>query len=98
MKDSEAKFEERWQVAKEYFTKELEKNLAHHRTNIKIMRQKLEAYQKNFPNFIYVNPTSTKTLGQDEETKARPSGTIQEEEVQTEELDFRSGVTQEEEI
>jgi hypothetical protein len=41
----------------------------------------LEAYQKNFPNFIYVNPTSTKTLGQDEETKARPSGTIQEEEV-----------------
>jgi len=41
----------------------------------------LEAYQKNFPIFIYVNPTSTKTLGQDEEIKARPSGTIQEEEV-----------------
>jgi hypothetical protein len=28
MKDSEAKFEEWWEVAKEYFTKELEKNLA----------------------------------------------------------------------
>jgi hypothetical protein len=41
----------------------------------------LEAYQKNFPKFIYVNPTNIKTLGHDEETKARPSGTIQEEEV-----------------
>jgi len=49
----------------------------------------LETYQKNFPNFIYGSPTSTKTSGQDEETKARPSGTIQEEEVQNEELDFR---------
>jgi hypothetical protein len=28
MKDSKAKFEELWKVAKEYFTKELEKNLA----------------------------------------------------------------------
>ncbi len=27
MKDSEAKFEEWWEVAKEYFTKELEKNM-----------------------------------------------------------------------
>ncbi len=27
MKDSEAKFEEWWEVVKEYFTKELEKNI-----------------------------------------------------------------------
>jgi len=58
----------------------------------------LEIYFKKFPNFIYGSPTSTKTLGQDEEIEARPSGTIQEEEVQTKELDFRSGVIQEEEI
>jgi len=28
MKDSEAKYEEWWEVAEEYFTKELKKNLA----------------------------------------------------------------------
>jgi hypothetical protein len=33
MNNFEAKFEEWWEVAKEYFTKELEKNLAHHRVN-----------------------------------------------------------------
>ncbi len=98
MKDSKTKFEEQWEVAKEYFTKELEKILASHRVDEKIMKQKLETYQKNFPNFIYGSPTSTKALGQDEETKARSSGTIQEEEVQIEELDLRSGVIQEEEI
>jgi hypothetical protein len=48
MKDFEAESEEWWEV-----TKELEKNLAHHRADEKIMRYKLEAYQKNFPNFIY---------------------------------------------
>jgi hypothetical protein len=32
MKDSRAKFEKWWEVAKEYFTKELEKNMAQHRT------------------------------------------------------------------
>ncbi len=31
MKDFEAKFEEWWEVVEEYFTKELEKNLTHHR-------------------------------------------------------------------
>jgi hypothetical protein len=35
----------------------------------------LETYQKNFPNFIYGNPTSTKTLGQDEEIEVGPHGT-----------------------
>ncbi len=63
MKDFEAKFEEWWEVAKEYFTKELEKNLAQHNANERIMRYKLEAYQKNFPIFICGSPTSTKVLG-----------------------------------
>jgi len=53
MMDSEAEFEEWCEVAKEYFTKELEENLAQHRINERIMQYKLEAYQKNFPNFIY---------------------------------------------
>jgi hypothetical protein len=58
----------------------------------------LETYQKNFPNFIYGSLTSTKASSQDEETKTRLNGTIQEEEMQIEKLDFRSGVTQEEDI
>jgi hypothetical protein len=36
----------------------------------------LEAYQKNFPNFIYGNPTSIKVLGQDEEIEAWPNGIV----------------------
>ncbi len=99
MKDLEAKFEEWWEVAKEYFTKELEKNLAQHNANERIMRYKLEAYQKNFPIFICGSPTSTKVLGQDVETKAGPSGTTQEKEVQIEESqDLKSEVVQEEEV
>ncbi len=38
MKDFEVEFEERWEVVKEYFTKELEKNLAQHKL-IKIIFQ-----------------------------------------------------------
>ncbi len=44
MKDSKLESEEWWEVAKEYFTKEMEKNLAQHRVNEKILRYKLEAY------------------------------------------------------
>ncbi len=99
MKDFEAKFEEWWKVAKEYFTKELEKNLAQHTADERILRYMLEAYQKNFPDFICGNPTSTKVLGQDEETKTGPSGIAQEEEVQTEESqDLRSQTVHEEEV
>jgi hypothetical protein len=58
-----AKFEEWWEVVEEYFTKEMEKNLAQHRANEKIVRYKLEAYQKNFPDFISSSSTSTKILG-----------------------------------
>ncbi len=38
MKVSEAKFEEWWEVIKEYFTKELEKNLTEHRDDERILR------------------------------------------------------------
>jgi hypothetical protein len=62
------------------------------------MKYKLEAYQKNFPNFICGNPTSTKVSCQDEENEARPGGTTQEEEVQIEEpQDLISGTIQKEE-
>ncbi len=83
MKDFKVKFEEWWEVVEEYFTKELEKNIAQHRVVERILRYKLEAYQKNFPIFICGNPTSTKVLSQDEEIETRPSGIVQEEEVQT---------------
>ncbi len=45
------------------------------------MRYNLEAYQKNFRNFIYGSPTSAKISDKDEKTKARPNGTTQEKEV-----------------
>ncbi len=59
MKDFEKKFEKWWEVAKEYFTKELDKNLAQHKVDERILSYKLEAYQKNFPNFICGGPIST---------------------------------------
>ncbi len=75
----------------------MEKNLAQHRANEKIVRYKLEAYQKNFPDFISSSSTSTKILGQDEKTKVRPSGIAQEVEMQTEQpQDLINGATQEE--
>ncbi len=75
MKDSKTKFEEWWEVVKEYFTKALENNMVQHRANERIMKYKLKVYQKKFPIFICGNPTNTKVLGQDEKTEARPSGT-----------------------
>jgi hypothetical protein len=42
------------------FYKGGEKNLAQHKANESILRYKLEVNQKNFPNFIYGNLTSTK--------------------------------------
>jgi len=62
MKDSEAEFEEWWEVAKEYFTKELEKNMVQRWVDEKIMRYKLETYWKNFPDFICGSPKSIKVL------------------------------------
>ncbi len=48
MKDSEVESNEWWEVVEEYFTKELEKNLAQHKANERILRYKLEAYPKKF--------------------------------------------------
>jgi hypothetical protein len=41
MKDFDVEFEEWWEVAKEYFIKELEKNLAQHRGDEKNLKYKL---------------------------------------------------------
>ncbi len=62
MKDSKAKFEEWWEVIEKYFTKELEKNMVEHKANERIQRYKLEAYQKNFLDFICGDLTSTEVL------------------------------------
>jgi len=43
MKDFEAQSKEWWEVAKEYFSKELEKNLAQYRIDEIILKYKLEA-------------------------------------------------------
>ncbi len=67
--DSEVKFKEWWEDVEEYFTKELEKNLAQNRADEIFLKYKLEAYQKNFLDFICGNPTSTKVLGQDKERR-----------------------------
>jgi len=42
MKDFEAQSKEWWEVAKEYFAKELEKNLVWYRTDERILKYKLE--------------------------------------------------------
>jgi hypothetical protein len=47
---------------------------AQHRANERILTYKLEAYQKNFLDFIYGSPTSTKVSSHDEEIEAGPSG------------------------
>ncbi len=97
MKDFEVESKEQWEVIEEYFTKELEKNLVQRKANERILKYKLEIYQKNFLDFICGNPISIEVLGQDEETKVRLSGTTQEEEVQIKESqDLISGVVQEE--
>ncbi len=63
------------------------------------MKYKLEAYQKNFPDFICDSPTSTEVSNQDEKTKVGPSGTTYEEEIQIEESqDLKSKVIQDEEV
>jgi hypothetical protein len=92
MKDSEVESKEWWKVVEEYSTKELEKNLAQHRIDERIIRYKLETYQKTFLDFIYGSPTSTKIPGQDEEIKVRLGGTTHEEEMQIKEPhDLKTG-------
>jgi hypothetical protein len=54
----------------------------------------LEVYQRNFADFVCGSPTSMKASGQDEETKARPYGIVQDEEVWIkEQQDLRGGIT-----
>ncbi len=61
------------------------------------MRYKLEAYQKNFLDFICGSPTSIEVSGQNEKIETWADGIAQEEEVQTKESkDFKSGAIQEE--
>jgi hypothetical protein len=99
MKDFEAESKKWWEVVVEYFIKELENNLAQHKTNEKIPRYKLEVYQMNFSNFICGSPISIKVSGLDEEIETWLSGTTHEEEVPTEEPhDLKSGTTLEENI
>jgi hypothetical protein len=43
-KDFEVEFEEWWEVAEEYFAKELEKNLAYYKAKERILKYKLEIY------------------------------------------------------
>jgi hypothetical protein len=74
MKDYNVESKEWWEVAEDYFAKELEKNLAQHRANEKSLKYKLEIYQKCFPEFVYESPTSIETLDQDEEIEAGPNG------------------------
>jgi hypothetical protein len=81
MKDFEAKSEEWWEVVEEYFTKELENNIVQHKVDERIIRYKLEAYQKKIPNFICGSLISIEVSGQDEVIKARPNGIAHEEEV-----------------
>jgi hypothetical protein len=69
MKDSDVEFLEWWEVAEEYFVKELEKNLDQHKVNERILKYKLEIYHKRFLEFICGSPTSAETLGQDEEVE-----------------------------
>ncbi len=97
MKDFEVESEEGWEVAEEYFAKELEKNLVQYKANERNLKYKLKDYQKYFSNFICFNPTSIEVSCHNEKTKARTSGTTQEEEIQIEEsLDLRSGTIHEE--
>ncbi len=83
MQEFDVKFVEQWEVIEEYFTKQLEKNLAQCRVDERILKYKLEIYHKQSPKFVCGSPTSTKTLGQDEEAEIRPNGTTQESKVQT---------------
>jgi hypothetical protein len=46
MKDSNVEFEEWCEVAKKYFSKELEKKLAHQKADERKYEYKLEIYQK----------------------------------------------------
>ncbi len=68
--------------------------MAQHRVDERILKYKLEVYQKNFPDFICGSSTSTEVSSQDEKIEVGLSGAAREEEVQTKESqDLKSGTT-----
>ncbi len=69
MQDFEVESKKWWEVIKEYFAKELEKNLYQHKVYEIILWYKLEVYQKNFLDFVYGSPTNMKASSQDEDIK-----------------------------
>ncbi len=76
MKDFDAMYKEWGEVAEEYFSKELEKNMAQHRADDKKYKYKLNIYQKTFLDFVCGSPTSIETSCQNEENEARPNGQL----------------------
>ncbi len=65
----------------------------------KTLKYKSEVYQRNFLDFVCGSPTSTKASNQDVETKIKPCGTTQKEEVQTKEpQDLKGRIAQEENV
>jgi len=56
MKDSKVQSKEWWEVAKEYFTKELENNIAQHKVDERILRYKI--------HHLEIEP-QTKLVGED---------------------------------
>jgi hypothetical protein len=63
-KDSEVKSKEWWEVAEEYFTKELKKNLAQHRANERFLKYKLEVYQMILLDFCLWQSNKYKNIKQ----------------------------------
>jgi hypothetical protein len=53
----------------------LEKNLAQQKADERILKYMLEAYHKNFPDFICGSLTIIEVSSQDEKTKVRFNGT-----------------------
>jgi hypothetical protein len=56
--------------------KRVGENFTQHGVHEKNLRYKLEIYQRNFPKFVYGNPTSIDTLSQDEEIEIGPNGIV----------------------
>ncbi len=52
MKDYDVECQEWWEVAKEYFAKELEKNLAQHKVDERNFKYKLEIYKNKILEFV----------------------------------------------
>ncbi len=63
MKDFEVKYEEWWEVTKEYFIKELVNNLVQHKVDERIPRYKLEVYQIKILDFILWQSNKYKGIG-----------------------------------